>query len=483
MLNFEPNYWYVYILHNKTINWFYIGLHHQVGSKSYTHSSSSNSLQQAIDDGLVDEYIVFKGESKEKAHALETYLINLAKNNAIKVYNKNSGGGHRGGARQSILEENDYIVGENMLIHNIFPEKFSVEKYNELKKKIKKLAQEVSEAVVVHLDTPENAIHKVTYEPVDLIKEMNFLQVTENHVDPKEVARVAESMMRDPIAAVRKVEPVTIMVEPDGSEMRLDGTTTCYAIVKCKIWDTVPVVRIPSSVFNNDEYLMRNYSSARNVPEKYKKAQEPKKELPKHIYAFHMAHKDLFENSYEEFCACFKALSDENFSPQAIAQNLKTYREQYYENELKGDNWVNYKVDKLIDSISHQVNKRFPRSVVSKSSFSSLARDAIANPANYFGSTGASQGKTTEVILAYHTKTETEHKETEVFESVKNNFAFYNFYPDFSQANNGYVPFVGKHNGYKVFIIPLPSRYDTTRKGSMIMNIVNMLFDDQKIAA
>jgi hypothetical protein len=483
MLSFEPNYWYVYILHNKSINCFYIGLHHQVGSKSYTHSSSSIFLQKAIEDNFIDEYIVYKGESKEKAHALETYLINLAKNNAIDLYNKNSGGGHRGGARQNILEEKDYIVGENMIIHNIFPEKYSVEKYEELNLYIEKLAKEVQSAVVVQLDTPEKVIHKVTYEPVDRMTKMEFLQVTENHIDPREVDKVAESMMRDPIAAVRKVEPCTIIEYPDGREMRLDGTTTVHAVEQCQIWPTVPVVRFKSSVFNDSNYLMRNYASARNIPEKYNKAQDPKKELPTHIHIFHMDHKELFEESFEDFCECFKALYYRKFSPKALAQNLKAYKEKYEEDEIKGDNWVNYAANKLIDKFSHQVKMRFPKSEVSKSSFSSLHRDAISNPANYFGSTGASQGKNAEVILAYHTQTKTENRESEIFEMVKNNFAFYNFFPDKSKAINGYVPFVGKHNGYKVFIVSLPARYDTTRKGNMIKNIVNMLFDEQQIAA
>jgi len=483
MLNFEPNYWYVYILHNNSINCFYIGLHHQIGSKSYTHSSSSIFLQKAIEDNLIDEYIVYKGESKEKAHALETYLINLAKNNAIDLYNKNSGGGYVGGARQSILEEKDYIVGENMIFYNIFPEKYSVEEYEKINLRIEKLASEVKQAVIVQLDTPDKVIHKVTYEPVDRMVKMEFLQITENHVDPKEVSKVAESMLRDPIAAVRKVEACTIVEYPDGTEMRLDGTTTVHAIEKCKIWSTVPVVRLKSNVFNDTSSIMRNYCSARNIPEQYKKAQDPSKELPNHIHNFHMDHKELFENSFEYFCECFKALYYKKFSTQALVQNLKSYKEKYEENEIKSDNWVNYSANKLLEKISYYVNMKFPKASVSRSSFSSLHRDAISNPANFFGTTGSSQGKTAEVILAYHTETKTENQETKIFQNVKNNFEFYKFFPDKSKAINGYVPFVGKHNDAMVFIVSLPARYDTTRKGNMINNIVNMLFDEKQIAA
>jgi len=484
MLNFEPNYWYVYILHNNNAKSFYIGLHHQIGNKPYSHSSNSVSLKQAIEDGNVDEYIVYKGDSKEKAHALETYLINLAKDNGVEVYNKNSGGGHRGGARQNILEEKDYIVGENMLIHNIFPETFSVDKYIEENARIEKLADEVAEAVFVQRNTPDKVIHKVTYEPVDYIEKLSFLQITENHVDPREVDRVAESMMRDIKAAESLVEACTIVEMPDGSEKRIDGTTTCYAIIKTNIWPTIPVVRFKSSVFNDSESLMRNYASARNVPKKYKKAQEPKKELKKHIHAFHMEHQELFENSYEDFCECFKASYNRRFSSNSISKNLKSYRDKYYEDILKGDNWINYKANdsKLLKKISSQVLRKFPKSITSKVSYSNLEREGVANPANFFGN-GNSRGKDTEVILAHHTTPETEDDEIEIFERLKRSFAFCNFYPDHSKSLHGFVPFVGKHNGIKIYVVSLPARYDTQRKGDMAVNIINSIFDEQKIAA
>lgn len=484
MLNFEPNYWYVYILHNNFANCFYIGLHHQTGNKAYSHSSNSIALKQAIEDGNVEEYIVYKGDSKEKAHALETYLINLAKDNAVEIYNKNSGGGHVGGARQNILEENDYIVGEKILIHNIFPNKFSVQKFLEENERIEKLADEVAEAVSVQRENPDKVIHKVTYEPIDYIEKLPYLQITENAVDPKEVNRVAESMMRDIKAAEGLVEACTVIEMPDGSEMRIDGTTTCYAILKTNIWPTIPVVRFSSSVFNNSESLMRNYSSARNVPKKYKKAQEPSKELKNHIDAFRRENVDLFENSFEDFCECFKASYYRRFSPHAIAQNLKSYRDKYYENLLKGDNWINYKANdsKLLKIISSKIMSKFPRSITSKVSYSNLEREGVANPANFFGN-GNARGKDTEVILAHHTTPDTEDEENEIFEKLKRSFAVCNFYPDMSKSLYGFVPFVGRHNGIKVFVVSLPARYDTKQKGNMATSIINSIFEQHAEAA
>ena len=132
MLNFEPNYWYVYIIRNKKIDWLYIGLHHQVSNKAYSNSSNSVLLKEAIDSGNTDEYIVWKGKNAEKAAALETYLINLAKTNMYNLYNKNSGGGFKGGARPKILTPEDYNVGENIIVHKIFPK--SIEDDNEQEK-------------------------------------------------------------------------------------------------------------------------------------------------------------------------------------------------------------------------------------------------------------------------------------------------------------------------------------------------------------
>ena len=74
MLNFEPNYWYVYLIRNTKTDSLYIGLHHQVSNKAYSNSSSSVLLKEAIDSGNTAEYIVWKGKNAEKAAALETYL-------------------------------------------------------------------------------------------------------------------------------------------------------------------------------------------------------------------------------------------------------------------------------------------------------------------------------------------------------------------------------------------------------------------------
>lgn len=478
MLNFEKNYWYVYVLYNRKSDWFYIGLHHQVGNKSYSHSSSSVALKKAIEDGNVDEYIVFKGEEKEKAHALETYLINLAKENGVSVYNNNSGGGHRGGARQNILEEEDYSVAENMILHRIFPTKnYSTEEFKVLNNKFLKLAKEVGEAVVAHKDG-KNIIHEVFYEPIDVILDLPFLQITENAVDKKEVDRVVESMMRDIIKAERLVEPVTVVNFPNGNKLRIDGTTTTYAIKYCNIWAEVPVVYLNSDIFENSQFLMELYASARNTPEKYKKTLDPSKELKKRIRSFHEANETMFEDNWEQFVESFKALYSGTFSPNQIGSNLSAYRNSYYEEEMKGDNWINYKIGKgkILDSISRRVSNKFPKSVCTKVSFSNLEREAIANPGVFFGN--GPGGKDTEVVLAHHTTPETEGHEEEKFERTARAFAFYNFYPDKKKELHGYTPFVGKHNGVKIYIVTLPSRIDTKKKGDIATNIYNSLFSE-----
>ena len=141
MLNFEPNNWYVYIICNNKTNWLYIGLHHQVGNKAYSNSSSSVLLKEAIENGNTSEYIVWKGKNSEKAAALETYLINLAKTNLYNLYNNNSGGGFKGGARPSILTAEDCNVGQNIILHKIYPKSVSDDDEFEINLKLRKLAE------------------------------------------------------------------------------------------------------------------------------------------------------------------------------------------------------------------------------------------------------------------------------------------------------------------------------------------------------
>jgi predicted GIY-YIG superfamily endonuclease len=237
MLNFVPNNWYVYIIRNNKTNWLYIGLHHQVGNKPYSNSSSSVLLQEAIDAGDTSEYIVWKGKNSEKAAALETYLINLAKSNMRKIYNKNSGGGHKGGARPSVLTPEDYYIGENIILHEIYPKSVSSDDEEKINANLRKVAVHVRDAVKDMFDKKSNP-HKVHYESIDWLMNLPFLQIRENAVDKDNVDKVVESMLVDMTKAEYLVEPVSIIKFKNGNLLRVDGTSTTYAAKEINKWKT-----------------------------------------------------------------------------------------------------------------------------------------------------------------------------------------------------------------------------------------------------
>ena len=482
MLNFEPNYWYVYVIRNTKTDWLYIGLHHQSSNKQYTHSSSSVMLQEAIDSGYTKDYIVWKGKNAEKAAALETYLINLAKQNMYNVYNNNSGGGHKGGARPKILTPEDYNIGENIIIHKIYPKSISADDEMEINNRLCLVSNKVRDAVKDTFDKKPNP-YKVVYEPIDKIINLPFLQIRENAIDVKNVEKVVESMLVDLKKAEYLVEPVSIVEFENGKLLRVDGTTTTYAAKELNVWSTLPVVYLPSSIFEDNETYMEVYATLRNRPEKHKGANDPKKELKARIRNFHLSNPELFEKSVEDFQKKFMILFKGAYSDRSMLSNLNNYVKNIKKQNSLGENWLDYSLNKakLIEELKAKINPLFPRSVCTHVIINSLENQGVGNPMNYFGNTGVS-GKDTSVILANHSSTDTENKEEYYFERYKNSLAEAGFFPEKSQAKNGYTPFVSKITGKKIFVIFLPCRVDT-RKSIDANYVMDQLFDREKLAA
>jgi predicted GIY-YIG superfamily endonuclease len=483
MLNFEPNYWYVYIIRNTKTDWLYIGLHHQSSNKQYTHSSSSVMLQEAIDSGYTKDYVVWKGKNAEKAAALETYLINLAKQNMYNVYNNNSGGGHKGGARPNILTPEDYNIGENIIVHKIYPKSISADNEREINDRLWMVSNKVKDAVKDRFDGKENP-YKIVYEPIDKIISLPFLQIRENAIDVKNVEKVIESMLIDLKKAEYLVEPVSIVEFENGNLIRVDGTSTTYAAKELNVWSTLPVVYLPSSIFENNETYMKVYATLRNRPEKHKGANDPKKELKSHIRSFHLSNPDLFNESVEEFQNKFMILFNRSYSDRAMLANLNNYVKNIKKQNSLGDNWLDYSVNKgvLIEQLKSKITVLFPRSVCTHVIINSLENQGVGNPMNYFGNTGVS-GKDTSVILTNHSSADTENKEEYYFDRYKNSLAEAGFFPDKEKAIKGYVPFVSKVTGKKIFVIFLPCRYDTTQFGEISNNIMRYLFEEENSIA
>ena len=480
MLHFERNYWYVYVLKNTKSNWVYVGLHNHQGNKAYSHSSSSVLLQEAIDSGNISEHIVWKGVVKEKAHALETYLINFAKKYGFNLYNNNSGGGYAGGARTKILTAEDYAVGEDLIAHNIYPEKevgiIPTMNASEINLRLRSLADEVRDAVVNYLDGKPGLA--VSYEPLETVIDMPFLQIRENAIDKENVDKVVESMRIDMIKAERLVEAVSVVVYPNGDMLRIDGTTTTYAIKEVNKWATVPVVFLDSAMFDDNLIYMETYATLRNRPEKHKGANNPKKEMKARIKNFHDQNKVLFDNSIESFQQKFMELYKGAYSDRSMLANISVYIREHNEKNNRGDNWFDYSVDegRLMDNLVRNIRAKFDKSECTKIAVSALEREGVANPMNYFGNI-APGGKNTSVILAYHTSTATEDKEDYHYERLGSALAEAGFKLDKKKAKYGYPPFVSQITGKKIFVIFLPCRMDT-KKAINVKTIMGKLFDD-----
>lgn len=487
MINFEPNYWYVYIIRNNSTDWLYIGLHHQVGNKAYSNSSDSVVLKEAIETGKTSNYVVWKGKNAEKAAALETYLINLAKSSGRNVYNKNSGGGFKGGADPKILTPEDYMTGENIIVHKMYPRTISLDNVIAIKAKLALMARTVAAAVKDMFDKKENP-YKVHYVSVDEVINLPFLQIRENAVDWDNVEKVIESMERDMKAAEYKVEPVSIVKFKDGRLLRVDGTSTTYAVKEINKWSKLPVVYLDSELFHDSEVYMKVYAQKRNSPEKHKGVSNPKKELKGHIRTLAITEPDLFENHFEQFRELLLALyggNDEDacFSERAIIANLNQYVRSVNENNARGKNWLDYKMDKgrIIDEIAAKIAPYFPRSKCTHVVISSLENQGVGNAMHFFGNTAVG-GKDTLVILSNHSTHETENKEEYHLNRLSNSFAEAGFVPDKSKTRHGYVPFVSQKSGKKVYVIVLPCRVNTNQRITADI-ILEQLFDEEKVAA
>ena len=483
MLNFEPNYWYVYIIRNTKSDWLYIGLHHQVSNKSYSNSSGSVLLKEAIDTGNTNEYIVWKGKNAEKAAALETYLINLAKENLYDVYNNNSGGGFKGGARSKILTPEDYNIGENIIINKIYPKPIDDDNEQEINSRLRRVADYVRDAVKDMHDNKPNPF-EVEYLPVEQVIKYPHLQVRENSVDVDNVDMIVHAMEMDLKEAEYLVEPISVVKRADGRFFRLDGTSTIFAIKKLNKWTKAPVIFLDPELFNENETYMEVYASLRNRPQKHKGANNPKKDLKNRIRNYHLANQELFEKDNESFQKKFMSLFKGSYSDSELRGNLSAYTKNIHKQNMLGDNWLDYSQQdgKIVKELVAKIPAYFPRSNCTHVVITSLESNAVGNAMNFFGNTAVS-GKNSLIVLITHSSHETELTEEYHFKRAINSFAEADFYLNKNKTKNGYIPFISNKTGNKVFILFLPCRVNTKNRAIDADFIIEQLFDDEKIAA
>jgi hypothetical protein len=490
MIFFEPNKWYTYALVNHDENVIYFGIHHQkTYGGDYIHSSVNEELRNDIVNQKITPYVVFKGDgsklSEEKAHALETHLINLAKKLQIDCYNGNSGGGFQGGARLNILEPKDLQIGEDILFNQKYPENESFDE-EEVNETMFRISEQVRLAVTQFWNKQEGRLYNIEREvhwiPVEDALNISFVQIRDVTVDQDNVQDIIEHIMTDKKNAKYEIEAVTIVRMFD-KLMRIDGTSTCNAIYSLDIEDRenvlggkVPVVYIDYSEFAFKFFNMKIYGNLRNRPIKVKKSNN-RNSLKKLIEEFHELpeYSVLFEYDKTSFVKKFIALNRKSYSDRRMKDALKKYIEDYEIEVAMGDNWISYS-ESMKSDIEGYLAKKFKTTQTTLVTFSSLQNQSVGNCANLFGN---GSGNKTSVVVGYHSIPKTEGQHEALFNKMVNSLYSMCFERDSSNDTDNAIAFCNPYRKTKIYFVALPCRYDTSQFGSVTQNIINSLFEER----
>lgn len=488
MLFFEPNKWYTYALVNKSENKFYFGIHRQTKfGGDYVHSSVNKHLTEDISSGYITSYIVYEGDSEEKARALETHLINLCKKLKLFSYNGNSGGGYKGGARLNILTEKDKSLGENMIYNQQYPEEnFLDEEY--VNDKMFELSEQCRKAVTEYWNKKEgkpfSITRKVHWVNVEEILQLPFEQVREEAVDEDNVEEVMESMLADKANAKYEIEAVTIVNKFD-EQVRIDGTSTCNAVYNLDILRKENFFggKVPVCYYDYEEFLfkksyMKVYGRLRNRPVKIKKSNNSGV-LKKAIEEFHEENKDLFDYDKKSFRQRFLKLNARSFSNNTMRKAIDRYIERVEEQSLQGNNWIVYTAV-MKDDIEAAIAKKFKTENTTLVSMTGLPNDCVGNCSNLFGN-GAGNKKA--VIIGYHSSAKTEDNQSFFYNKMVNTLYAACWERDPSKDINGCSAFYNKHRNTTIYYVCLPCRYDTSQFGGMTHNIIQSLFEEKEYIA
>lgn len=489
-MSFQIGYSYVYIWYNNVKNKFYIGVHECVKKfDSYKFSSKDPDLIEAYNLGQLNRILVFKSRKTQKAYALERHLIKFARDNGVMLYNQSGGGGYHGGAEPKILTEQDYSIGETVLLD---PMKFS--QLNDSSEGdeeeriayIHKIADEVKNAVTVYWKNKEDSsvevLRQVHWLDFNEVESIEILQIRDEAQDPEHIDDVEHSMTssneKEPGSHLKKIEPVSIITGIDSNGefgedkmCRADGAHTVPGAKKSGLFTKIPVVYIHISEFFNDFSFVPSYGIYRNEKEKAKKGNN-KNDCRKAVYDFARTtgldvHSDAF---HRRFSIRYRGTWKSN----SITKVINNVRKEQNEKLARGENWIDYSADMFKyakDSIQTRLLSLLKNPMVTSSSVSQLENMAIGACMNLFANSAA--GKKSVLILAYHTNTTTEEK-ADFYESQMRNGLYeagFELQPD--KAIGGFKPYVSKITGKSIFYALLPCRYDMSKKG----DIDDILYD------
>lgn len=476
--------WYVYLYYWELTNSFYIGSK-KGDNKDYESSTTDTSFKDAIKKGLAKPYIVWSGESEEKALALEAHLISYAKDNFIKLANKNAGGGLKS-PNFSVLVEEDKQVGERALVDKVFPSVFDATEALRIKREMRQLAIYARDAVKDFLDKKENPLIKYLVKcNVDELISLPVAQIRDVDNVKDHVDGIASRMMNESVDKfVRTTRPISVIIceKMDGKKRtRCNGQHTLLAIKKNNQYAETYCLELPISLFYNSQVAIEIYATQCNLVEEVaSRAPDPKKEIKLRLATFYKENVNLFNTSEYMFLEKFKAYYEgDGFSINQITANYNAWRNAKEEEKKRGDNFIDYRNFKgidLLDKIAEMTKSCFKTEGVTKVGVGELDTVGFINSNNYFAN--ISPFEDVAVVLAHHTSTATEHQYKAQLSRLHRIYDFNDWVRDSDHKRNGIIPYVKKDK--KVYIVELPSRIDNLKAGSgteWANHIFSMIFN------
>lgn len=219
----------------------------------YIFSSENHELRQAWTLGNLRRTILYFGSART-AIILERYLLKYvdARRNDMWYNSSNGGGGDGGALDLSLITEEHSKVGIDW-INGIDPEPTPVDVFKlantKLAKKILKLVK--------------NGYYTPIETPIGLISEFGHNQVRMEMYDPDHVKDIATQMKSDPAEARKHIQPIVVVVYPDGTKIIIDGNHTSRAVAEAG-WVSAPVIYINSSEFDDDDSTIDYYGNLAN---------------------------------------------------------------------------------------------------------------------------------------------------------------------------------------------------------------------------
>jgi hypothetical protein len=462
--------WYVYLYYWELTNTFYIGSK-KGDNKDYESSSTDVAFKDAIKKDLAKPHIVWSGESEETALALEAHLIAFAKDNFIKLANKNAGGGLTS-PDLSILLNEDKQVGENALVNKIFPNTFDLTQAIRIKKEMRQLAKWAKDAVKNMLDKKENPlVQYLVKRNVDELLSLPVIQIRDIDNSPEHVNGIASRMKRESAEEfTRTTRPVSVVKKGDKDDedrIRCNGQHTLLAIKENNDYPETWTLEMPMSLFYNSQFIVEIYATQCNLVEEVSsKAPDPKKEIKKRLNTFYNENMKLFETNEYVFLQMFKAYcEDDSYQTGQITSNYLAWKNAREEEKRRGDNFIlytKYKNVDILEKIARMVKARFKTEGVTKVGVGDLDTLGFINSNNYFAN--ISPFEDTAVVLAHHTNTKTEHQYKAQLSRLSKIYEFNDWVRDPNEEKCGIIPFTKKDK--KVYIVELPPRIDNLEKGS-----------------